>query len=75
VGLLLAFLCGLLFLKLTPAWAGALFAMVVGASLLFAYGLFASAAYYVPLASFLVATAIVFLVSATAGLKGGQFDR
>jgi len=66
VGLLLAYLCGLLFYKFTPAWNGGLFAMVGGASLLLAYGLFISAEYYMPLAWFLVATGAVFLVNVLA---------
>jgi CHASE2 domain-containing sensor protein len=66
VGLLLAFLCGLLFYKFTLAWNGALFALVGGASLLLAYGLFISAAYYVPPTWFLVATGAVFLVNVCA---------
>ena len=66
VGLLLAFSCALLFYKFTLAWNGALFAMVGGASLLLAYGLFTGAGYYLPLAWFLVATVAVFLVNVFA---------
>jgi len=66
VGLLMAFFCGLLFYKFTLSWGSALFAIVGGASLLLAYGLFLSADYYVPPAWFLVATGAVFLVSVCA---------
>jgi CHASE2 domain-containing sensor protein len=66
VGLLLAFLCGLFFYKFNLAWSGALFALVGGATLLLAYGLFISAEYYVSPASFLVATGAVFLVNICA---------
>ena len=66
VGLLMAFFCGLLFYKFTLGWGSALFAMVGGASLLLAYGLFISAEYYVPPAWFLVATGAVFLVNVCA---------
>lgn len=66
VGLLLAFLCGMLFYKFTPAWGGALFAALASVSGLLAYWLFTNAEYYVPLAWFLVATGAVFLVNVCA---------
>ena len=72
VGLLLAFLCGLLFYKFTPALDGALFAAMGGASLLLAYELFTNAEYYVPLAWFLIPTGTLFFISVFAHYYEGR---
>jgi hypothetical protein len=62
-GLLLTFLCGLLFFKFTPTISGTFFAAISLTSVLIAYLLFTRVAIHVPLAWFLVATGAVFIVS------------
>jgi CHASE2 domain-containing sensor protein len=66
VGLLFAFLFGLIFFKFTPAKDGILYVMAGGVSLMIAYWVFTTTAYYVPLASFLIATGTVLLISVFA---------
>ncbi len=66
IGLVFAFLCGLLFLPISPSKGALVLVMTSGTSILAAYVLFTKAAYFIPLTSFLIPAGTGYLGSVCA---------